>query len=176
MARRALETIDAVVGHQPRGQRAALRGLGMASGNNSRRASDVEPAGDPLGRYRAMLVAGSPFKEWAAGKSSARKIALAGDFTSLVTLSGGKVKTRLALNSLLRCDLGRGAAHAKKKMLSSTKVPGGKADACFVIKGLAENDVLCGECNSRADAVALKDALNALLRCAARWPNRLASG
>ena len=108
-----------------------------------------------------MLVAGSPFKEWAAGKSSARKIALAGDFTSLVTLSGGKVKTRLALNSLLRCDLGRGAAHAKKKMLSSTKVPGGKADACFVIKGLAENDVLCGECNSRADAVALKDALNA---------------
>ena len=40
----------------------------------------------------------------------------------------------------------------------------------------AENDVLCGECNSRADAVALKDALNALLRCAARWPNRLASG
>ena len=73
-------------------------------------------------------------------------------------------------------DLGRGAAHAKKKMLSSTKVPGGKADACFVVKGLAENDVLCGECNSRADAVALKDALNALLRCAARWPNRLASG
>ena len=73
-------------------------------------------------------------------------------------------------------ESGRGAAHAKKKMLSSTKVPGGKADACFVVKGLAENDVLCGECNSRADAVALKDALNALLRCAARWPNRLASG
>ena len=44
MARRALETIDAVVGHQPRGQRAALRGLGMASCSNSRRASDVEPA------------------------------------------------------------------------------------------------------------------------------------
>ena len=83
-------------------------------------------------------------------KSSARKIALVGDFTSLVTLSGGKVKTRLALNSLLRCDLGRGAAHAKKKMLSSTKVPGGKADACFVIKRLAENDVLCGECNVAA--------------------------
>mmetsp|Transcript_20638 Transcript_20638/g.53707 ORF Transcript_20638/g.53707 Transcript_20638/m.53707 type:complete len:149 (-) Transcript_20638:24-470(-) len=148
----------------------------MASGNNSRRASDVEPAGDPLGRYRAMLVAGSPFKEWAAGKATSRKIAVSGDFGSLVTLGSRGVKTRLSLDSLLRCDLGRGAAHAKKKMLSSAKVPGGKADACFVIKGLAENDVLCGECNSRADAVALKDALNALLRCAARWPNRLASG
>ena len=28
-------------------------------------------------------------------------------------------------------DSSRGAAHAKKKMLSSAKVPGGKADACF---------------------------------------------
>ena len=175
MARRALETIDAVVGHQPRGQRAALRGLGMASGN-SRRASDVEPAGDPLGRYRAMLMAGRPMKEWAGGKAVARKIALAGDFASLVTLGSRGVKTRLSLESLLRCDLGRGAGHAKKKSILSPARTGGNAEACFVIKGLAEIDVLCGECNNRADAVALKDALNALLRCAARWPHRLASG
>lgn len=175
MARRTLETIDAVVGHQPRGQRAALRGLGMASGN-SRRASDVEPAGDPLGRYRAMLMAGRPVKEWAGGKAVARKIALAGDFASLVTLGSRGVKTRLSLESLLRCDLGRSAGHAKKKSILSPARTGGNAETCFVIKGLAENDVLCGECNNRADAVALKDALNALLRCAARWPHRLASG
>jgi len=113
---------------------------------------------------------------WAGGKAVARKIALAGDFASLVTLGSRGVKTRLSLESLLRCDLGRSAGHAKKKSILSPARTGGNAETCFVIKGLAENDVLCGECNNRADAVALKDALNALLRCAARWPHRLASG
>ena len=86
-----------------------------------------------------MLVAGSPFKEWAAGKATSRKIAVSGDFASLVTLGSRGVKTRLALNSLLRCDLGRGAAHAKRKMLvhESSRRQGGRR---FVIKGRANGE------------------------------------
>ena len=149
----------------------------MASGNNSRRASDVEPAGDPLGRYRAMLVAGSPFKEWAAGKATCRGKSPFPGISGPCDAGGGKRSRRAGAQfpASAATSARRGAREKENALVhESSRRQGGR-----LLRGQGprgERRVLCGECNSRADAVALKDALNALLRCAARWPHRLASG
>ena len=54
--------------------------------------------------------------------------------------------------------------------------PGAKEELCFVVKGINGDDLLCGECKAKADAVYVKDALEALLKVASKWPHRLVSG
>lgn len=75
-----------------------------------------------------------------------------------------------------RAENGNGAGHMQKKMMSSKKVAGAKAELCFTIKGSSGTDVMCGECKTKAEATQFKDAVECYLKVATLWPHRLVNG
>lgn len=60
-------------------------------------------------------------------------------------------------------------------VFSSKPKPGAKPEVSFVIRATNDDDLICGELKTKADAQRVKEAIETMLNVATKWPRRLAS-